>query len=216
MSDMPAARKKRIRLWITLSELVGVLALLIAGLNFWDSHRQRSLDARREAVADRVASGRSAFIMRAEMEGQGARLTFEPLNASQAIQSERYVFPDAVLGHEMEVSAARPQVDLGWIEGGLQDEVAGARKIGAPASGEASIPMGVIATYAENGDLRTDQSIYHLGYAWRSRLFGRPRLALQGVSLIRRSVPGDLKRSVQAAWTREHPRSPASSIRPPG
>ena len=216
MSETPTARKKRIRLWITLSELVGVLALVIAGLNFWDSHRQRGLDARREAAADRAASGRSAFVIRAEMEGEGARLTFEPLNPAQAIQSERYVFPTAVLGHEMEVSAARPQVDLGWIEGGLRDEVARARKVdGAPADGEASIPMGVVATYVENGELRTDQSIYRLGYAWRSRLLGGPRLALQGVSLVRRSVSGDLKRAVEAAWVRTHPRPPLGAVSPP-
>ncbi len=210
MTETPAERKKRIRLWITLSELVGVLALVIAGLNFWDSHRQRSVDSRREAAADRVASGRSAFVIRAQMEADGARLTFDPLNPAQAIQDERYVFPKAVLGHEMDVSAARPQVDLSWIATGLRDDVAQARKTGAPADGEAAIPMGVITTYVENGEMRTDRSVYHLGYAWRSRLLGGPRLALQGVSLVRRNVAGDLKHTVETAWTREHPQ-PSSS-----
>ena len=205
MTETPAQRKKRIRLWITLSELVGVLALVIAGLNFWDSHRQRSVDFRSEAAADRVANGRSAFVIRAQMEGDGARLTLDPLNPAQAIQDQRYIFPEAVLGHEMDVTAARPQVDLGWIATGLRNDVAQARRTGAPADGEATIPIGVITTYVENGEMRTDQSVYRLGYAWRSHLLGGPRLALQGVSLVRRNVAGDLKHAVETAWMREHP-----------
>ena len=68
MTQTPAVSKRRFRLWITIGELVGVLALVIAGLNFWDSHRERVSDARREAAADRVASGRSAFVVSAQMD----------------------------------------------------------------------------------------------------------------------------------------------------
>ncbi len=214
MNETTAARKKRFRLWITLSELVGVLALVIAGLNFWDSHRERTVDDRREAAADRVATGRSAFVISAQMEDGGERLTFQPLNPAQAIQGERYVFPRTVLGHEMEVSAARPQIDLGWIADGLRKAVAALRKQNnAGADGEATVPVGIIATYVEDGELRTDQSLYHLGYAWRSRLFGGPELALQGVSLIRRNVPGDLRHAVEAQWVREHPGAPPSATK---
>ncbi len=210
MTDKPAAAKRRFRLWITLSELVGVLAVLIAGLNFWDSHRQRVRDASHEAAAEREASGRSAFVVSAEMQADGARLAFRPLDPAQAIQDERYVFPHAVLDHEMEVTAASPQIDLGWIQGGLRTEVARLRKGGAGPDGEGTIPVGVVATYVQDGDMHTDKSLYRLGYAWRGRLFGGPRLALQGVSLVRRAMPGDLGAAVEAAWTRERKRAPAS------
>ena len=203
MTDTPGARKRRFRLWLTISELVGVLALVIAGLNFWDSHRERVQDARREAQADHAASARSALVMSSQMEADGARLTFQPLNPAQSIQSERYLFPRAVLGHAMEVSAAKPQIDLDWIADGLRREVASARRSGASADGEATIPIGVVATYVQDGEMRTDQSIYRLGYAWRARILGGPRLALQGVSLVRRSIRGDLRPAVEAAWRRD-------------
>ena len=74
--------------------------------------------------------------------------------------------------------------------------------MGGGADGEATLPVGVIATYVQDGEMRTDQSIYRLGYAWRSRLLGGPRLALQGVSLVRRSVRGDLRTAVESAWRR--------------
>ena len=51
--------------------------------------------------------------------------------------------------------------------------------------------------------MRADQSLYRLGYGWRARLLGGPRIALQGLSLDRRAVPGDLRRAVEAAWTRD-------------
>ena len=202
MTDTPAARKRRFRLWLTISELVGVLALVIAGLNFWDSHRERVHDARREAAADHAASARYAFVMTSQMEADGARLALQSVDPAQAIQSERYLFPRVVLDHAMEVSAARPQIDLDWIQPGLRAEVARARNPGASGNGEATLPVGVTATYVQDGELRTDQSIYRLGYAWRSRLLGGPRLALQGVSLIRRSVRGDLRTAVEAEWRR--------------
>ena len=202
MTDTPAARKRRFRLWLTISELVGVLALVIAGLNFWDSHRQRVQDARREAAADHAASARYALVMSSQMAADGARLDLQAVDPAQAIQDERYLFPRAVLDHAMEVSAAKPQIDLDWIASGLRVEVARARRAGGGADGEATLPVGVVATYVQDGEMRTDQSIYRLGYAWRSRLLGGPRLALQGVSLIRRSVRGDLRTAVEAAWRR--------------
>ena len=203
MTDTPAARR-RFRFWVTLGEIVGVLALVIAALNFWDSHRQHVADAHREAAAERAAKGRDAFVMAGQMEADGARVTFQPLNPAQAIQSERYVFPAAVLDHAMEVGAARPQIDLDWIARGVAGEVARLRRGGAAPDGEGTIPVGVTATYVEDGEMRTDSSLYRLGYAWRARLFGGPKLALQGVSLIRRAAPGDLRSAVEAAWTRDH------------
>jgi hypothetical protein len=201
----PDAKKRRFRLWITLSELVGVLALVIAGLNFWENHHERVVDTRRQAAADRVAREvRSAVVLQAGMEGDGARLILQTVNPAQAVQGQRYLFPHAVLGHAMEVDAARPQIDLAWIEDGLRGEVARGRKAGtAGADGEGELPIGVFTTYVEDGETRTDQSLYRLGYSWRSRLLGGPRIALQGLSLVARRVPGDLRRAVETAWTRQ-------------
>ena len=207
MNDTPAARKRRFRVWLTISELVGLLALVIAGLNFWDSHRQRMQDQKRDVAADHAASARYAFVMSSQMEPEGARLSFQAVDPAQAIQGQRYLFPRAVLDHAMEVSAAKPQIDLDWIAAGLRGEVALARKAGAGADGEASIPVGVITTYVQDGDLCTDQSIYRLGYAWRARLLGGTRLALQGVSLVRRGVQGDLRTAVETAFRRRTGRS---------
>ena len=185
------------RLWITLGEAVGVLALVVAGLNYWDSHRERA-SAQHQAVAQ--AQAKTALVMIGAAEDDGARLALSPLNPAQAIQSQRYVFPSPVLDRVMEVSAARPQIDLAWVAGGLKRALA-ARS--TPAEGEADMPVGVVTTYVEDGETYTDRSIYRVGYAFRSRfMFGRS-VALQGLSLDRRAVAGDLKALVNARWIGE-------------
>jgi hypothetical protein len=201
----PAPPKKRFRLWITVSELVGVLALAIAGLNFWTSRHDRAADIRRETAAEHAAGeAHAALVLKAGAEDDGARLTLQPMNPAQAVQTQRYLFPHVVLGHAMEVDAARPQIDLAWMSGGLRAEIARERKAGAAgADGEGELPVGVYTTYVEDGDTRTDQSLYRLGFAWRNRLLGGPRIVLQGLSLVRRNAPGDLRRTVEAAWSRQ-------------
>ena len=201
MTERTGPQKRRFRLWITLSELVGVLALAIAGANFWETHHERVAEARRE---DAASAAHSAVVLSADMQDEGARLWLRPINPAQAVQSQRYLFPHAVLGHAMEVSAAHPQIDLAWIADGLRAEIERRRKHGATGpDGEGRLVMGVYTTYVEDGDVRADQSLYRLGYGGRARLLGGPRIALQGLSLDRRAVPGDLRRAVEAAWTRD-------------
>ena len=202
MTAPAPAKTRRFRLWITLSELVGVLALVIAGLNFWDSHRQRVDDVRRETAADRAAAARSAFVLQGEAQAEGARLALSPLDTAQAIQSQRFVFPADVRARPVDIAATHPQIDVGWIADGLRRQVAAARKAGAGADGDGSTPVGVVTTYVQDGEMRTDRSLYRVGYAWRGRLLGGPVLALQGLSLVRRGVPGDLGKAVEAAWRR--------------
>jgi hypothetical protein len=213
VSQAPASPpKKRFRLWITLSELVGVLALVIAGLNFWESHHERVVDTRRQAAADRMASeAHSAVVLSASVQDEGARLLLQPMNPAQAVQTQRYLFPHAVLGHAMEVDAARPQINLDWIADGLRAEIVRERKAGMTAGdGEGELPVGLYTTYVEDGAMRSDTSLYRLGYAWRSRLLGGPKLTLEGLSLVRRAVPGDLRKAVEAAWERQGSASTAS------
>ena len=92
MSDKAASQKRRFRLWITLSELVGVLALVIAGLNFWEAHHQRVVEARHQAAVEQVQSAaHAAVVLSASVQDDGARLFLQPMNPAQAVQSQRYL-----------------------------------------------------------------------------------------------------------------------------
>jgi hypothetical protein len=207
----PSARmsnKGRWRIWITLSELVGVVALVIAGLNFWDSHHARLSDAKRAAQAEqaaaRLAEARSSFVLTAHAEGDGARLAFQPMAAGQAIQGQTYLFPAAVADHP--VASVQPRIERDWMARGLKTAIEAARRAKtAGAAGEGEVPVGVVSTYIEDGETKTDRSLYRLAYAWRTPLLGGPRLTFEGAVLARRSVKGDLQHLVDTEWTATHP-----------
>ncbi|MHB8284334.1 MAG: hypothetical protein ACYDD1_06630 [Caulobacteraceae bacterium] len=194
-----AEQKRQRRFWLTVSEVVGVLALGIAALNFWESHHEHVAAEHHEAMQ---AQAEAAFVMTGAADSAGEKIMIDPLKSAQAIQSQRYVFPTAVLDHEMEVSAARPQIDAAWIEAGLRKSLDAAH---VKTAGEARLPVGVITTYVEDGDTRTDSSIYLVGYAYRPKFLTGMKISLQGLSLGRRAVKGDLAAEVNRRWTSAHP-----------
>lgn len=182
------APRRRQGFWLTVGEIVAVLALVIAGLNYWDSHKQHSEEVR-QATAEKRA--RSAFVVTGTAEADGRRIVLTPMKQSHAIQSQRYYFPRAVLDHAMEVDAAAPRIELGWIEDGLRRLCEGGAK-----SGEGTVPVAIRTTYVEDGDTRTDTSIYRVGYRWSPRLFGGPKIVLQGIELSRRGIKADPQAAV--------------------
>lgn len=198
------------RRWVTVGEVVGAAALGVALLGYLDSRRERA-DLRVERTREtRAAVARTALVLTAQASPDGARLTLSPMGPGQAVQGQRYVFPRAVLDHAMEVAAAQPQIDRGWIAAGL---VRAAKGSGGPREGEGALPVGVDTRYIEDGELRTDRSVYRLGYRVEpGGLFSGPKVLLQGLSLERRGASSDLQAAVEARWA-----SPASRrLAPPG
>ncbi len=194
VSEPPPPKKARQGFWLTVGEIVAVLGLIVAVLNFWDTRQQQHQDARKSVAQARAAA---AFVITGQASDDGRRVTITSMKASQAIQSQRYVFPKAVLDHPMEVTAAQPQIDLGWIEDGLK------KARGLSGEGEATVPVAIATTFVEDGETRNDVSLYRLGYAWRKGgLFGGVKLRLQGLALARRAVSGTGAAAVEAAWDR--------------
>ena len=53
-------------------------------------------------------------------------------------------------------------------------------------------------TFLDNGQTRTDQSIYWIAYRLKPHLLMGAKVELRGLSLARRDVTGDLKAKVEA------------------
>jgi hypothetical protein len=198
-----AQPRRRQGFWLTVGEIVGVLALVIAGLNLWESHQQRVDDSRRAATA---AQAQAAFVATGLADRSGAHIVITPLKPSQAIQSQTYSFPGDLSGEPREISAARPQIDLGWIAPGLAAALQAARVKG---SGHGHLPVVIATTYIEDGDQRSDTSLYRIGYEWRPKLLGGEQIRLEGLALVRRGVTGDPRATLDARWEAERPK-PAS------
>ena len=201
MSETPdPPTRKRSRFWLNLGEATAVLAVVIAGLNYWDSHRERG-EAARQTSAEQAA--RTVLVLKGQARNGGGRLGLEPVSAGQVIQSQRYLFPASVLDHPQDVVAASPRIDMAWIAPGLIRQLDARR---AKTTGEGLLPVAIVTAYVEDGQKRTDRSLYDVGYAWRPRLFGR-QIRLQGLSLDQRGVAGDLQAKVDRQWSAGQPQA---------
>lgn len=201
----PQPKPQGRRFWLTVGEVVAVLGLGLAGLNYWESHRDREQALRQEAQKAQAES-RSIFLMRGQADKDGERVILEPTDPGQVVQTQRYLFPSPVLDHGKEIGAGRLEIDLVWFDDGLKKALKEGRKAGgALPKGEATLPVGVITTYVENGETRSDQSIYRVGYVADSGFLGAVKLKLIGASLVRRAVRGDLQAAVDSAWRAEAP-----------
>lgn len=193
------------RKWVTIGEIVGVGALAVAGLNYLDSRRARSAEEVRTVAQTRQEASRETLVLTAQIADEGARLMLRPVRGEQAVQSQRYLFPTAVLDHPMEIVAAPPQIQLAWVRGGLVRELETAAKArGGKVEGSGLLPVGVVTRYVEDGEVRTDHALYQAGYkAAPGGLFGGPHLVLQGLALSRRTGADDLQAAVDARWAAE-------------
>jgi len=191
----PLARPRRQGFWLTVGEVVAVLALLIAGLNYWESHQQHVDDVRRAQAQTRAAT---AFVAVGEADRDGRFVGLRALKASQAIQSQRYRFPDEVLDHPVEITAERPRIEADWIAAGLKRVLDESHARGA---GEARVPVVMQTVFVEDGDTRTDVSLYQLGVAWKRGFLGARQIRLTGLALAKRELPGDPAPTLQSHWT---------------
>jgi hypothetical protein len=200
--DAPrAAKPRRQRLWLTVSEIVGVLALVLAGLNYWESHQQHQEDVRQHQEDVRhgqaAAQAASAFVVVGEADRSGRFVSLKSLKESQAIQSQRYRFPDDLADHPMEITAERPRIEADWIAPGLKRVLDEGR---AKGSGEARVPLVIETTFVEDGETRTDASLYQLGVAWKRGFLGARQIRLTGLALSRRNLSGAPAQLLQSRW----------------
>src|SRR5690349_3313584 len=109
MSEERPRRRLPVR-WLTLAEFVGILALLIAGLGYWDNHRDKvqAEKERAEAVKERQAEAKAgalklAFLMTGQAQGTDL-IRMGPVHPEQVIQTQALSFPTSVRGDAVQTT----------------------------------------------------------------------------------------------------------------
>lgn len=207
-NDTSSKPKKRLPFrWLSLAELVGILAVVIAALGYWDSHRDRTLTEKERAAAERqhqaeVKAGavKPSFLMTGAPDAGGERIHMASVHGDQVIQTQALTFPSEIRGDPVETTG-NPRIEAGWIEGGL-DKARHARKAKAE---QGRIPVGVTTVFIEDGQTKTDNAVYLLGYSAHPRVLRSDKLELEGLSLMRRGVGEEVQKAVDAAWARIAP-----------
>jgi hypothetical protein len=206
MGETPSERKRRLR-FLTVAEIVGIAALLIAAAGFWDSHRERAqTDRERAAEAQEKKAEAKAgalkltFLMTGSPEGSGDRLKLSSVHSEQVIQTQTLTFPSEIRGDPAQTTG-NPRIEAGWIEGGVTK--AEHARGGKGRSGR--MPVAIATTFIEDGQTKSDTALYQLGYSAHPRVLRSDKVELEGLSLLRHGVGGDPQAAVDAAWTRQNP-----------
>jgi hypothetical protein len=206
MSETPSERKRRLR-FLTVAELVGIAALAVAALGYWDSHRERTMteheraaEARERQAEAKAGALKQTFLMTGAPESNGERLRLATVHAEQVIQTQTVSFPSEIR-HDAVETTGNPRIETGWFEGDL-DRALKARN---DKRHQGRLPVGVATSFIEDGQPKTDQAIYWIGYSTHSRVLRSDKVEMEGLSLARRGVPGDLQAAVDALWTHQNP-----------
>ena len=203
MNDGAPKRRLPLR-WLTLAEVVGLVAVVIAALGYWDSHRERTLEQRERVAAARERKAevhavvpKPGFLMTASPQGAGDGLRLAALHPEQVIQTQSISFPSEIRAEAVQTTG-NPRIEGGWLEAGLAKAEKTRGRGGKEVQGR--LPVGVVTVYIEDGQTRTDRAIYILGYSVHPRLLRAARVELEGLSLVRRGVGQDVQSAVDALW----------------
>jgi hypothetical protein len=188
------------RRWITLGEILAVIAVLISGLTLWNSYSERSsAEAERSAEKKEEAARSQALVLKAE--GRGERLSLSALDPGQAIQSQTVAFPASLGARSIEI-LIEPRIEAGWVK----DVVKRARGGGeGKASGDARMPVAITSRFVAAGRTYSDTAIYDVGYRRESSLLGGSEVELLGLSLIERVPAAKAGARLDSIWRGRQP-----------
>lgn len=186
MSESPEARTRR--RWITLGEVVGVLALLISAASFWDSHQER-----KAAEAAKPAAPVAPLVLAGTVAADGTRIDLRPAAPDQVIQTQTIVFPTEVRGDTVDTTG-NARIEASWFDAGLR----AALKADKAKAGRHRVAVGIETVFVADGATRTDRAVYDIGYTLKERFLRPDAVSIEGVSLVRRAP--DLRKAVDARF----------------
>ena len=201
-AEAEAARVRR--RWITLAEVLGVIAVLISGLTFWNSYRQRSSEeADKAAARDEAAAEARTLLLRSTPDRDGRKLSLAPAAAGQTIQSQTIAFP-AALGVAAVDTVSEPRIEAGWFEQALlHAREAGGRGEGR---GDERVPVAITTLFFSGGAMHRDSAIYDIGYRVEGGgLFGGHKLRMRGISRVATVPAASLQARLDALWRSRQP-----------
>jgi hypothetical protein len=161
MSDSESRRR-----WVTLGEIVALLALVVSAAGLWLTWKSSGDDRPTRVVEQKQAI---PLTLRGKAENDGRQLIIEPVEAGHALESLTITIKGA---STIEVGSDG-QLDASDVEAALKDR--------DDSKGAHSVPVRIAARYVEMGKDRTGGGTYVLRYRWEGGgLFGGRSLKLTG------------------------------------
>ena len=191
----PDDGSKARRRWLTLGEIIAVLALVISAASFWDAHQDRKT-ARAVTEQPRAAT---PLVLKASATDEGNALAITAAGTDRVIQTQTIIFPES-LGVDPVDTVGNARIEAGWFAEALRKALPERRKAGR-------LPVGIVTRYTDNGVEHADSALYDIGHGWRSRLLQSDAPRLEGITLVSRGGK-DIGAKVEARWRKAHPAVP--------
>jgi hypothetical protein len=187
------------RRWITLGEILAVLAVLISAGTLWLNWSQRSDEAATKMAESRKASTRAALLV-LSASTSADRLILKPVAADQVVQSQTIHFPSALSIDPVETTGD-PRIEAGWFESGLKRARS---KAGLPddSRGDERLPVLIKTQFLADGESHEDAALYDIGYSIAGRMLGGHRVTLRGLSLVKRAGNDNAQAQLNARWAK--------------
>ena len=192
-----AATRRR---WITFGEVLAVVAVLISAATLWNSYRERSdAEADRHVAERRDAAKQATLLLKGTAQREGQWLTLVPLDGGQAIQDEKFYFPDALLIDPVEVTGDG-RIEAVWFETKLKRARAAAGR-GDETKSDERLPVAIATRFLADGAAHDDLAIYDVGYAVEDGGFLKGKVVrMRGLSLVERTSPKRMQGRLNALW----------------
>jgi hypothetical protein len=188
------------RRWITLGEILAVLAVVISAATLWLNWAERSDTTAEKSAESRKASARAAILVLNATASRDDRLDLKPASADQVVQSQTLRFP-AALGVDPVDTTGDSRIEGRWFDGGLKKA---REKAGLPddSRGDERLPVAITTRFLVDGEAHEDVALYDIGYSISGRMLGGHDVALRGLSLIKRTTNDNAQAQVNARWAK--------------
>lgn len=198
------------RRWITLAEVLGVIAVLISGLTLWNSYQQRSAEeADKAAARTEAAAEAQILLLRAPPDRDGRTLSLASAGTGQTIQNQTISFPGP-LGVAAIDTLIEPRIEASWFEQALlrARQASGGQEEGR---GDERVPVAITTLFFSGGAMHRDSAIYDIGYRVEGGgLFGGHKVRMRGISRVETVSPRGVQARLDAIWRSRQPVQPAS------
>jgi hypothetical protein len=196
------------RRWITLAEILGVIAVLISGLTLWNSYRQRTADEADKAEERReAAAAAQVLLLRATPDRDGEILRLASAGGGQTIQNQNIAFPGP-LGVAAIDTLIEPRIEARWFEQALL-RARHAGRAGEGSRGDERVPFAITTSFFSGGAMYRDSAIYDIGYRVDGGgLFGGHKIRMRGISRVETVAPRALQARLDALWRSRQPSPP--------
>ncbi|NIJ07046.1 hypothetical protein FHS31_000628 [Sphingomonas vulcanisoli] len=205
MSETPREKAEAARVrrrWLTLGELLGIAAVVISALTFWNSYRERTTsEAQHQAEQAKGSKLAATLLLKGTPAHDGRVLELAARAEGQSIDSQTIHFP-AALGIDPIETSGDPRIERDWFASavakarhaaGLKDE-----------TGDARLPVLIESRFTADGDSRTALDRYVIGYTTDTSFLSGTRIKLHGLS--RTAASKDIRsgqKAIDAAWKTE-------------